>query len=468
MIFRAELTLTLDQLLIIVINSYSIILNVYHHLTFRLLAVRTFRILWCGQMASAIGTEMTQFALTLWIWQLTQETTALALLSFFFQVPQILLALLAGLAIDRFNRRYLLIFSDLGVALATIVIGLLHATHNLHLWHLYLLAIAYGCGGQIQELAFSASIPLIVSKQHYTQVSSMRTLVGYSSVIIAPALVGSLYSVIGLIGIIGIDLVTFMIGVAAVLMVQIPQPQKTDIEKFNSKTIGQQLFWGIHYIWVRPSLLAMTVIFCCFLFTYQMSETLYQPMILARTGGDAQLLSQVVIAAGIGGGIGAVSLSILGGFQRRVNGMLIGLIGVGLGGMLLGLSQTQEIWIGAKFFAALNIPLVYSSSYAVWYAKVRPEVQGRVLAAAHTVGLIVGAIASLMAGLLADRVFEPAIGSNRFITSIFAPILGTEFGAGITLLFIMTSISLVAIGLSGYAFPLLRNAEELLPDHDGE
>lgn len=417
-------------------------------------------------MSSAIGTEMTQFALILWIWQLTQETTAIALLSFFFQVPQILLALLAGLIIDRFNRRYLMIFSDLGVALATLLIGLLYSTQHLQLWHLYLLAIAYGCGGQIQELAFSASIPLIVSKQHYTRVSSMRTLVGYSSVIIAPALVGSLYGAIGLIGIIGIDLVTFMVGVATVLMVQIPQPQETDIEKFNGKTIWQQLFWGIHYIWVRPSLLAMTLIFCCFLFTYQMSETIYQPMILARTGGDAQRLSQVVMAAGIGGVVGAVSLSILGGFQRQVNGMLIGFIGVGLGGILLGLSQIHWVWMGAKFFAAMSIPLVYSSSYAVWYAKVQPELQGRVLAAAHTVGLIVGAIASLMAGLLADRIFEPAIQSNGLIASIFAPILGTDRGAGITLLFIMASMGLVAIALGGYAFPILRNAEKLLPDHD--
>lgn len=450
-------------------------LTVYLFLIFKRFTVHTFRILWCGQMVSAIGTEMTQFALTLWIWQFTQETTAIALLSFFFQVPQIVLALGAGLMIDRFNRRYLMIFSDLGVAIATVSVGLLYSTGYLHLWHLYLLAIAYGCGGQIQELAFSASIPLMVNKQDYGRVSSMRTLISYSSVIIAPALVGSLYGAIGLMGIIGIDLVTFLIGISTVLMVQIPskRTEKADNSLFNSEkdskqnnTIWHQLFWGIHYIWTRPSLLAMTVIFCGFLFAHQMSDTLYKPMILARTGGDTQRLSQVVMAAGMGGVVGAVILSVLGGFRHRVKGMLIGFIGVGLGGIILGLSQIPWVWMGAKFLAAMSIPLVYSSSYAVWYAKVQPEIQGRVLASAHTMGLIVGAIASLMAGILADRVFEPLMQSRGLIHSIFAPILGTGLGAGMTLLFIMTSIGLVGMGLIGYAVPILRNVEEILPDHD--
>jgi len=417
-------------------------------------------------MASAIGTGMTQFALTIWIWQQTQETMDLALLSVFFQIPQIFIALFAGLIVDRFNRQYLMILSDLGVALCTVLIGLLYSTHHLALWHLYALAVAYGCGGQIQELAFSSSISLIVSKEHYARVSSMRTLVSYTSAIIAPALVGSLYPALGLMGIIAIDLATFLVGVGTVLMVRIPKPQNTEMEKLNSKTIWQQLFWGINYILLRPSLLAMTVAFCLFLFTYQMSETLYQPMILARTGGNAQILSMVVIAAGIGGVVGGVAWSILDGTERKVNGMLMGFIGVGLGGILVGLSQITWIWMVAMFFAASIVPLTYSSSYAVWYAKVEPEVQGRVLAAAHTLGLIVGAFASLMAGILADGVFEPAMRSNGLITSIFAPLLGTDSGAGIALLYIIASMGMVLIGVCGYAFPTLRNAEELLPDHD--
>lgn len=327
-------------------------------------------------MASAIGTEMTQFALIIWIWQLTQETTAISFISFFFQLPQIFIALFAGLIIDRFNRKYLMIFSDASLALCTITIGLLYLTHNLHIWHLYGLAIAYGCFEQIQTLAYSASISLMVPKQHYARVSSMSSLVNYSSAIIAPALVGSLYPIIGLMGIILIDMATFAVVIGAVSLIQIPQ-LGTEIEKLNGKTIWQQLSWGIYYILSRPSLLALTIIFCLFLFTYHICETLYQPMILARTGGNTQVLSTVVIAAGVGGVVGAVSLSILGGFKRKVHGILLGFIGAGLGKIILGLSHIPLAWIGAQFFSAFNIPLAFGSSYAVWYAKVQPDVQGR-------------------------------------------------------------------------------------------
>jgi MFS family permease len=421
-------------------------------------------------MVSAIGTAMTQFALTIWAWQLTQEATAIALISFFFQLPQILIALFAGLVVDRFNRKYLMMFSDTSVAFCTLIIGVLYATHNLHIWHLYGLAAAYGTFGQVQTLAYSASIALMVPKQHYTRASSMASLVQYSSAILAPALVGSLYPAIGLMGIILIDLMTFTAGIGTVWRVEIPQPHSVDTtsetDKLDSQTVWQQLSWGIQYILCRPSLLAMTVVFCAFLFTHHMGEAIYQPLILARTDGNVQVLGSVVAASGVGGVMGALSLTVLGGFRRKVRGMLIGFIGVGIGELVLGLSQTPTVWMGAQLFAAFNIPVAFGSSYAVWYAKVEPEVQGRVLAAAHTVGLMTGATASLIAGMLADQVFEPIMNSQNFLSLIVAPIVGTGSGAGMALLYIITTIGMILVGVIGYTFSTLRNAEDLLPDHD--
>jgi MFS transporter, DHA3 family, macrolide efflux protein len=416
-------------------------------------------------MASAIGTEMTQFALTIWIWQQTQTTTAIALLSFFFLLPQISISLLAGIIIDRFNRQKLMIFSDVCVGACTLTIGLLYSIDLLQIWHLYGLAVIYGCCGQLQGLAFSASISSIVDRKHYSRVSSMRTLIMYGGTIIAPALVGSLYPTIGLMGIIAIDLLTFIVGISTVLMVRIPQI-KSSSDRNDSKTIWQQLFWGIDYIRARPSLVAITTIFCLFLFAYHTSETLYQPMILARTGSNAQILSTVAISAGIGGVVGAVVLSIVGGVPRQIQGMLIAFIGVGLGSLALGLGQTQGVWMLAQFFAAGCIPLAYSSTDAIWYTKVEPAVQGRVLAAAHTIGSIVGALASLIAGVLADRVFEPLMNSGNSIASALAPLFGTSKGSGIALLVTISAIAMVSIGIGGNAFPNLRNAEVLLPDCD--
>jgi MFS transporter, DHA3 family, macrolide efflux protein len=444
------------------LRIYIIIANDINHR----LAVRIFTILWSGQIASAIGTEMTQFALTIWIWQQTQTTTAIALLSFFFLLPQIAISLVAGLIVDRFNRQHLMIFSDVCVGACTLLIGLLHSTAQLQIWHLYALAVIYGCCGQVQSLAFSASISSIVDRQHYGRVSSMRTLIMYSSTIIAPALVGGLYPTLGLMGIIAIDLATFIVGIVTVLSVRIPQSPRAETEDRDDKTIWQQLFWGIEYIWARPSLAAIVSVFCLFLFAYHTSETLYQPMILARTGSNTQILSTVAISAGIGGVVGAAILSIVGGYPRQVQGMLIAFIGVGAGTLVLGLGQTQTVWMVAQFCAAACIPLAYSATDAMWYTKVPPAAQGRVLAAAHTIGSIVGALASVLAGILADRIFEPLMNSGSPIAATLTPLVGTGKGAGIALLLTIAALMMGSIGITANAFPTLRNAETLLPDCD--
>lgn len=428
--------------------------------------MRIFLIIWSGQLVSAIGSAMTQFALTIWVWQFTEQATTIALISFFFQLPQIFVALFAGILVDRFNRKYLMMLSDISIALCTIIIGILYLTNNLLIWHLYALAAIYGGCGHIQNLAYATSISLMVSKQHYIRASSMSSLLVQASAIIAPALAGILYPAIGLLGIIVIDITTFFVAIGTLLFVQIPQPPKIDTSDSESETIWQKLALGFRYIFSNPSLLAMTLTFSLFWFAHQLGETLYQPMILARTGGNAQILGAVVTAAGVGGVIGAVSLSIWGGFKRRVHGILIGFIGTGLGKIFLGLGQKPLIWIGAQLCSSVNIPLSLSSSSAIWYTKVPPNLQGRVFAADHAIGMTIGTIASLIAGPLADQVFEPAMQARGLLASIFSPIFGTQTGSGIAFLYVITSICIVLVGISGYAFRTLRNVEDILPDHD--
>lgn len=430
--------------------------------------MRTFLIIWSGQFVSAIGSAMTQFALTIWVWQFTEQATAIALFSFFFYFPQFFVALFSGIMVDKFNRKHLMILGDTCVALCTLTVALLYSTNNLLIWHLYGLAAIYGCFGHIQNLAYSTSIPLMVPKQHYTRASSMSTLVIQASAIIAPALAGSLYSANGLLLIIAIDITTFLIAIGALLLVEIPQasPDTTDTTNSESETIWQKITMGFQYIFSTPSLRAMTIAFSFFWFFHQIGEILYEPMILARTGGNAQVLGVVVTAAGVGGAIGALSLSIWGGFKRRIHGMLIGFIGSGLGKIALGLGQKQLTWIIAQLYSYANVPLLLSSSNAIWYAKVSPTIQGRVFAADHAIGMIIGTIASLIAGFLADKFFEPAMKSGGVLAPIFGSVFGTNTGSGIALLYVITAICIVLIGIVGYAFRTLRNVEDILLDHD--
>jgi DHA3 family macrolide efflux protein-like MFS transporter len=428
--------------------------------------MRTFTIIWFGQLVSTIGSAMTAFAFSLWIWQITGSATALALVGFFSQLPRIFIALFAGMIVDRFNRKRLMILGDTSAVICTIVVGVLYATQRLEIWHLYAVVALHGGFGQVQNLAYSSSVALMVPKQHYTRASSMGSLVTNSAAILSPALAGSLYPLIGLSGIIWVDVTTFAAAFSTLLLVQIPQPSQ--MIEFDAKPEGvvKKVTFGFQYILQRPGLVAMSLAFSSFWFVHQLGEYLLKPMILARTSGDVQILGTVATAAGVGGLIGAVSLSIWGGFKRRVGGMLLGFIGVGLGKTVLGFGQSPVVWIPAQIWASLCVPLLFCSSNAIWYAKVPPVVQGRVFAADEMIGLIIASTTALIVGPLADQVFEPAMQPDGVLAPIFGSFLGTGSGSGIALLYVLTSLCIVFIGVSGYAFQTLRDVEHVLPDHD--
>ncbi|MEB3356619.1 MAG: MFS transporter [Synechococcales bacterium] len=427
--------------------------------------MRTFLKIWAGQLVSTIGSYMTVFALMIWAWDVTGSATSLALVSFFAQIPRICVTPLAGIIVDRFPRKYLMLLGDVVAMLCTLAIALLYGGDRLQIWHLYGAVALYGCFGQIQTLAYSTSIALLVPKQDYTRAESMVAAVNYSGAVFSPILAGSLYPLIGLQGIIWIDLSTFLIAFVILVTSTIPRGAGDDPTPTTAPLGWTNLTTGFRHIFNQPGLVAMVLAFSLFALPSDIGKALYNPMILARSGGDAQVLGAVTTAAGIGGVLGAVLVSWKGGFKRRIHGMLLGFAGTGCCKIALGLGHSSLVWISAHFAATLLIPLYYSSSNAIWYAKVPPALQGRVLAADQMIGLIIGASAPLIAGPLADFVFEPAMQPGGWLAPVFGPILGTGPGAGMAFLYTLTAMLMTLVGLGGYGFRTLRSVEALIPDH---
>jgi MFS family permease len=414
--------------------------------------------LWLGQTASMIGSAMSAFALTIWIWESTSQVTALALLIFFIQLPRILLAPVAGIVVDRCNRKFLMAIGDAVSALLTLAILLLYISQNLQLWHLYVAGAVNGIFDQIQQLAYSAAIATMMPEKHYSRASSLSFLAKYGASIIAPTLAGILYSAIGLSGIFTIDLATFTIAIATLVCVKIPQPAIASNPQPTRFHLWQELSFGFRYIVDRPSLLALLVSFSLFWFAHDIGAALYSPMILARTGNNARILGTILSAAGAGGILGASIVSIWGGPKRRIRGFLLGMAGAGLSKIVFGFGQALSIWIPAQFCSSFNFPILGSSNEAIWLAKVAPEVQGRVFATRAVIVQLASAIGLLIAGPLADRVFEPAMQPSGFLAAIFGPILGTGAGAGMALLYAISSLGLLLVAVGGYACRLLRDA----------
>jgi MFS transporter, DHA3 family, macrolide efflux protein len=416
--------------------------------------VNTFIILWIGQLASTIGSSMTYFAITLWVWQQSESVTAIALLTFFFQLPQIGVAVFSGLIVDRFSRKRLLILSDVIMALCSLAVGALAALQQLQLWQLYGIAALYGCFNHLQNLTQTTIVPLMVESQNLSRASSMGAVIEYSAAIIAPALAGVLYPAIGLLNITLIDLATFAIAILTLLFLTIPSPPTQSSLSLSFRSLG----FGFRYIAKQVVLRRLVILLSLFTVAQQMTETLTEPLILLRTHGNAQMLGVVSAASGVGGVVGGILFSLWGGFQRHNHRMLAGFIGLGLSSLVFGLGQIPFLWIGSQFCISLHTPLIFSSYTALWYAKVPPALQGRVFAADHLIGLVIGAIASLLAGPLAENIFEPAVQQSGWLHPL--TFWNHQPGSGIALLYVCTALYIVLIGIGGFTGVMRRSRKQ--------
>jgi DHA3 family macrolide efflux protein-like MFS transporter len=161
-----------------------------------------------------------------------------------------------------------------------------------------------------------------------------------------------------------------------------------------------------------------------------------------------------------------VLMSAWGGFKRRSYGVIFGWVLLGVGTIFVGLSRSLVYWIPAAIFAQLFGPLVDGSNQAIWQSKVAPDVQGRVFSARRLIAWFTNPISPIIGGVLADFVLEPAMRAQGGFTALFGGLVGSGPGAGMGLLFVFCGLGAALAGLSGYFIPAIRNAEELLPDHD--
>ena len=426
-----------------------------------------FTIVWLGQIVSVLASAMSQFGLTIWMYEQTESATALGLMQVFFITPFLLISPIAGVMVDRHNRKMMMMVSDLGAGIATILILIFQASGILQFWHLYFASVIYGLGMAFQWPAYSAAISTMVPKEQYGRANGMMSLIDAGPGVLAPMLAGALLPLIGLTGILFIDVATFILAISVLLFVNIPQPPRTEEGEREKGNIWKEAVYGFKYIFSRPSLLGLQLIFFAGNLFTGIMFTLLAPMILARTDSNSLMYGTVQTAGAIAGVVGGVIMSAWGGFKRRVHGVLGGWILTGFGASLLGLVGGLPIWIAGIALSALTGPLVNASNQAIWQSKVAPDLQGRVFSARRLIAWFTQPIAPIIAGTLADFLIEPQMRvSTSSLSQTFSWIVGIGPGSGMGLIMVFCGIAAGSVGLIGYFIPAIHNAEEILPDHD--
>jgi MFS transporter, DHA3 family, macrolide efflux protein len=420
-----------------------------------------------GQAISILASSMTGFALSVWVFQQTGSATSLGIMTTAFTLPYVLIIPLAGVLVDRYNRKLMMMISDLGAGVGTLAILVLYASGHLQVWHFYLVNVIIGLGNAFQWPAYSAAITTMVPKEQYGRANGMMSLVQAGPGVVAPLLAGALLPFIGLEGILLIDVATFVMAIGALLAIEVPPPMQTADGRQSRGSFWNEATFGFQYIFKRPSLLGYVIMLFIANLFLGFPNSVQVPMVLLRTGNSSLILGTVETAGAISWTVGSIVMSAWGGPKRRIHGALLGWVIYCLfGNILFGLGSQVEIWVPAILLAGLGSNIGTATSQAILQAKVAPDVQGRVFSARRLLTWFPDTFTPILGGMLADHVMEPAMQSQNWLVSALGGLVGTGPGSGMALMMIVSGALTILTLLMGYVISSIRNMEDILPDHD--
>ena len=430
--------------------------------------MRGFYVIWSGQMISGIASNITFFALPIWILNMTDISGgALGLWESFYFGSYLLVVLFAGVFIDRYSRKRMMLVYDFLSLSATAILLVLQSTDSMEVWHLYVAAIFQGIGFAFHSPSYSAAITTLVPRKQYVRANGLMSLLYDAPEIFGPVLAGVLYLTVGLNGILALNLLAFVVSIGALLFVDIPPTPHTREGQLSHKSFWTEAIYGIKYILKRPGLLGIQLIFFFgnFFSGIALSVTALFTMILLRSG-DASAAGSVQSLGAVAAVVAGVFLSTLGGIKRPIRAILIGWVISSLFGLtLLGVGKVFIVWAIAMVINTIFEPVVNVAVETFMQTKIPPDLQGRVFSASDFLSQAMIPITPLLAGFFGEGIFEPAMAEGGPLANIFGWLVGVGPGSGFGLMILLCGIGVTLIGLSGYLIPAIRNVDEFLPDY---
>jgi len=422
-------------------------------------------LLWMGQFVSVIGTDITKFALRVWTYQRSGSVTEFALITFFTEMPSILMSPFAGAIVDRYSRKKIIICSDFISALCTLTLSLLLQGGQLNTWHIYCANTIASLMNSFQWPAFTASVSLLVPKDQLTRFGGLNQAAPAFSMLFAPAIAGTLLVSIGLEGIFTIEFMTFLFASVITIFTTIPNHTKSEESQRGTSNLFQEVAASWKFIQQRKALVALLFLSANGQFSSGMVQVLMTPLILNFS--SSSVLGNILSVSGTGALVGSALLGLWGGPKNRIYGILGCASLQGLLLALCGTTPSSALILFVAFSYMVMIPFVRVFRESIWQRKVPSEMQGRVLSLQRMIGQLALPLSSLLAGPLADKIFEPLLAKSGFLATTIGKLTGIGPGRGVAFLFILLGLMNCTVALIGFSYIPLRQIDVDLPDvHD--
>lgn len=425
----------------------------------RELGLSKFMMIWFGQSISIIGSSMSHYALSFWVWNETGTATSMVMMQFMRAIPAIVLMPFAGSIVDRFNRKTVVMIADACAAAMTSVIMVMLLTKSMTLAFVYVAAFFEAVFNTFHWLANDAMKVQIVPTSQLGRISGLRMFSGSLSGIIAPLLAAGLVATIGYAGVFAIDLATFGAAIIGISFVKVPTLPK---DESRSDNIFKDALFGFRFFMANKTLLWITIINIFAGVTFQFGALVVTPMILARSSGNTMAVGIADAWMGVAGLIGSVILMFWGGPKKRFLASLFFYVGFSVGLVVIGMGRNIVSWsVGG--FIWLMFGSLSAISDAFFSSKIPATMQGRVFGAMILGSELLAPLSFGFAGVLADKVFEPMM-ANPGIASKFSWLVGTGKGSGMGLLIVLAGVLSLLFTSTAFLVRHVRDADTLLPD----
>jgi DHA3 family macrolide efflux protein-like MFS transporter len=425
-------------------------------------SLRVFITICIGQFVSILGTGLTNFAVGIWVYQKSGSVTKFSLTLLAIMVPSILISPFAGALVDRWDRRSTMIVGDLVAGLASLVIAVLLYWGRLQVWQVCAIVAVKAVAGMFHRLAYTASVTLLVPKEQFSRAIGLMQIGPAAAKVVSPLLAGLLLAWIPIHQVVMIDFASFLVAVTVLLGVQFPRPAASGKSESAEAPLLSQASFGWAYVKTRPGLVWLLVLFTVHNFAMAMADVVLVPMLLGVT--SIGVVGQIASVAGLGMLGGSIVLSIWGGPIRRVHGVLSFTVLFGACLILAGLYQSVLLISIAAFGFIFAMPIIEGCNQAIWLSKTPADLLGRVSSVRNMIGLSASLFGCLVAGPLADKVFEPLLIANGPLATSVGRVMGVGTGRGLGLLLVALGVfTLLSVGI-GYLNPRLRHVEDELPD----
>jgi DHA3 family macrolide efflux protein-like MFS transporter len=390
-----------------------------------------------------MGSQLVQFALVWWLTIITGSATVLSLATLAAILPQILLGPFAGAVVDRGSRRWIMILADGFIAAATLFLALLFWLHLASVLAVCLILMVRSAGAAFHWPAMQASTTLMVPRRHLARIGGLNQLLsGAASVIIPP--IGALaMTVLPMQAILAIDVVSAIPAIVPLLFIAIPQPpRRADAAPLAGKpaSLWADMREGWRYIVGWRALLILVGIGVLINMVGQAAGAMLPLLVMKHFQGGAAELGLWESALGVGAILGGLTLSLWGGFRRKVVTQMVALTLDGLVLMGIGLAAPKyfPFTVAAVFVVGFLEAFVLGVGGAIAQALIPPDLQGRVLSLISSLTQGLSPFGLLIAGPFADAF-------------------------GVQTWWVMAAVFISIMGVVALSIPMVAHIEDAVP-----